>query len=925
MEDSFIHFVTKDILKRLKGNLDNSAVIFPNQKPEQYFLKELKSEGYKGKPPQIFSIEKFIDSHSGTDSENSIDLLIILFKLYLEHYPEAEFDSYYSWGSMMLSDFDEIDRYMADPVSLFKNLSAVKDLEKYFLQEQTLPFEMLPELSPEDEQYLTKRFLENWEVYEKLYFEFKKELSAQNKAYTGMNFRKLAETLQNGAFGLAFNKYIFIGFNAISKSEEIIIQKLIDLDKALIYWDADNYFIDNDREGSGYFIRRSLQNLHGYNEQVFGNQLLTGSKDIHIIGAPLRVGQSKALAIELKKLFSINKPGNACIVLADENMLSPVLYAIPGEAEPVNLSSGYPLKFSSLYSLFQCLTNLINNYREESHSFYYKDVLAVLSHPLIRNQDEDEMKRLSDKIQNDQLIFISQDEIWGENLEEETGSDILKLYFKEVLNLESLHQYFYDVYLNAGKKSEQSENEPFALIFDEMFSLLKYHGQIVKLKMYLRIFKEKVNKASSNGKDQNTDNLQIMGMLETRTLDFETVFMLPVNEGIIPENKRNRSYIPYDIRRNFSLPMQDEQENIYAYNFYRLLQRAKNIYLVYDSETSDGGDEESRYIRQIEYYLPSANPNIKIQRRYYGLPLGKNPSKEITIRKEKLFNDVLMARNESGLSPSLFSSYFICSLQFYFKNVLKIPEKESIVEELEAKHFGTLFHDLMDRIYDGLKGKLIDKDVINKRRRGLTIALDKVLTHQYGKQKESVVLKNNILIETVKILADKALDADMNYAPFKLIDTEVLASWQMPYFEDGFETIHLKGIIDRIDEKDGVTRIVDYKTGSVKTYHFNYTEPEEILYKDNKEAFQTLFYGMLYLKKNPDARLKPTILPLREVIKGYVDVNARDGLFGSNESVVFENKLKSIIHTILDPDLSIGQTEDLNICKMCSYKNICMR
>jgi len=927
MDDSFLNLVCKDILNRLRDETGNSLIIFPNQRPEHIFFKTLKINGYTGIFPQVLAIEKFVETLTGAKTEDSIDLLLILFKLYQKYYPAAEFDSFYSWGSMMLNDFDEIDRNLADPAMLFKNLTAVKDLEKYFLQDETLPFEMLPDLLPEDEQYLTKRFLENWEVYEKLYFDFKTELSAQNKAYAGMNFRKLEENILKVVSELPFTKYIFIGFNAISKSEEVIIQKLIDENKALIYWDADKYFIENEREGSGYFIRKSMHNLIGYNNQLFGDQLLTESKNIHIIGAPMQVGQAKALGLELKKHFTDHKSESACIVLADDQMLSSVLYALPENIEQANLGTGYPLKFSILYSLFQSLADLVNNYRPESNSFYHKDVVAVLSHPLVRNIDDEALMRLREKIQKDQMIFISLRDIFNQDLKDATKSVVLTSYFKEVLSPESLHSYLYNIYLNLEKFSEtdKSNIEPFELIFSEMAALLISHGQFITQKMYQRVFKEKVHKAASDIQNQNADDLQILGMLETRNLDFDTIFMLPVNEGNIPEKSQNRSYIPFDIRRNFGLPIRDEQENIYAYNFYRLLQRATNIYLIYNSDLSNGGIEESRYIKQIEYYLPLYNPGIKIHRRFYGLPLRNNPVQSISIKKEKQFFDILKERNESGFSPSLISSYFICSLQFYFKNILKIPEKESVKEELEAKHFGILFHHLMDRIYEGLKGQIVNKELLIDRKSGLSITMNSVLDKLYGGQKESVILKNNILIETVKILAEKTLDSDIEYAPFKLIDTEVFASWEMPFNSSGFNTINLKGIIDRIDEKNGITRIVDYKTGSVKTYQFNYTDQEEHLQKENKEAFQTLFYGMLYLNTNPEASLLPSILPLREVLKGYIVVNEKDGYFSKTESGIFENKLKSVINTILAPDTLITQTDDLNICQFCSYKNFCMR
>ena len=922
MENSFLHLVVKDILSKYQKGLYNSVVIFPNNRPAQYFAEELKEQGYTNELPKFYSIETFMEDMAGIKTADPVDLHLILFKIYLKYQPlETDFDAFWGWGSLMLNDFDEIDRYMADPTALFKNLSAVKDLEKYFLQDETMPFEMLPELMPEEEQYLKKRFLDTWETYEKTYFDFKNELLSKNLAYSGMNYRTTAERIQKGDIRKETEGYIFIGFNAISKSEEIIIQKLIDEDKGLIYWDTDIYFIDNEREESGHFIRKSMRQLHGYNEQFINNLILTDKKEIHIIGAPMQVGQAKTLGIEVKKHFENRHSGSIAIVLADEKLLTSVLYSLQINNDTLNVTSGNPLKDSALATLISSLTNLINNYQPDSQSFYHKDVLDVLSHTLLQTEKDPAIASLKARIQNEQIIYLPLKEIENDN------SEILKRFFREILDTNQLEQYFRDVlveYEKTGATGAEIES-PITSIVNNLSNLIKTNEIDVNKKTYLRAFKEKLNNITLPSVSENKKDIQLMGMLETRCLDFDTVFMLSVNEGIIPDTKRNRSYIPFDIRKNFGLPTHDEQEGIYAYNFYRLLQKAKDIYLIYNSETGSGGEEQSRYLRQIEYYLPKANPKISIHRRYYGLPLRNHQAKEIVIQKDAAYFEAIATKNQTGLSPTFISSYFICQLQFYFKNILKIPEKETIVEDLEAKHFGTLFHALMERSYDGLKGQTIDKKIIAERKSSLSISMNYVLKKEHGQQKDNILKKNNIVIETVKILAEKVMEADADYAPFSILDMEVTESYKMPFQSNGLNEINLKGIIDRIDEKSGVTRIVDYKTGKVKLNQFNYNEPEEILHKDNKEAFQTLFYGLLYLKNHPGLKLKPSIMPLRDVINGYIDVNSKDGLFDEKSAANFEQKLKSIIRSILDPELQIIQTEDLNICRMCSYKNMCMR
>jgi len=921
MTDTFLQLVANDVVTRMGDTLKNSVVVFPNKRPFGYFDEALKNAlGYENDPPQYYTLDDFILDQSDYQLADNIDSLVILYKVYLKFYPLTDFDSFYGWGNVMLGDFEDIDRNMPDPAKLFKNISAIKDLEKYFLEDTYVPDEFLSPLNADDEFYLQEKSNEIWQVYARCYYDFKKELQKQKLAYPGMVYREVVEKLAKNASLPSHTHYIFIGFNALSKAEEQILQYYNEQGQASVYWDADSYYINNPKEESGYFIRKHIKAIPSPNPQFFSNGFLMGRKNIHIIGAPMQVGQVKTLGSVLKRSFTVDNQGSTAIVLADENLLVPVLYAWPGQEQEINITTGHPLWQNPLFTLFQSLAALQGNFRKDQASFYHKDVLAILSHPLVMSRADAAVKALQRKITDGQLIYIPQSLVLA------MRSSFLDLVFRDSEGM-GLGIYFGDL---LSEIKHQQECDPIAVenlerILKQLALFSKSNDYGLSQKILIRIFKEKVMQIKLPSGNSQPNAIPLMGMLETRCLDFDTVFLLSVNEGILPAPARNHSYIPYDQRKEFGLPTNDEQEHLFAYQFYRLLQRAANIYLFYDSETGSGGNEKSRYLRQIEYYLPKANPHILIHRSSYSVPLLNQPARAISLPKDKAFFDAFLAKNEKGISPSYVSAYFICALRFHFRYVMQLPEREEIVEDLEAKHFGTLFHRLMELSYEDLKGTLVTKEMVNALKIKLAYNMERALKDLHKTEAADILQKNSLLVETVKVLAEKTMELDMEHSPFTLIDMEKEVAGDIALDMEGAPNLHLKGTIDRIDEKDGQVRIVDYKTGTVKNMDFHFGDAEEMLNKENKEAFQALYYGYLYQKQNPGTTVQPVILPLKEVVKGYGIVNKNIGTPGTADYAAYGDKLKSIILAILDPEMPITQTEDHNICASCSYRNFCMR
>jgi CRISPR/Cas system-associated exonuclease Cas4 (RecB family) len=926
--NSFLDRVAADLYAKLGDTLGQAVIIFPNKRPASYLIQALADiVASHIEAPAIFSIEEFIASHSTYRLPDTLELLFQLFEIYRKYRPEEDFDRFYGWGSMLLKDYDEIDRYLVDTDKLFSNLAAIKELESNFMptEDQKMFWDSFGDT---EATALQARFMEIWDVVRQVYTDFKVQLHEQSLAYTGMSYRQVADLALSDSKVFSAGKYIFVGFNALSRSEEVIIQSLLDKGKALIYWDADNYYISNRREEAGHFIRKSMKRLQGYNEQLFTDSLATEKKSIHIVGVPLQVGQAKTLGVELKNYYQhLTVPVSTGIVLPDENILLPVLHALPELPEKLSVSAGYPLKLTAFFSLIENVISLQDNYNYENGSYYYKDVAAILTHSLVRDGAPEEINSLLKSIEKNQLIYVSQQE-----LDKYAKTEIIRIIFEPVRNTGTLISYFNRILQELRKSNQRTASaelvnlDEFQSVFEYLSTFLLRQKIDVSRGIFLRLLREAVSNRKIALSEDTTSPLQVLGMLETRCLNFDTIFFLSANEGVLPAGKMNSSYIPYDLRKAFGLPTADEQDALYAYYFLRLIQGAKEIFLIYNSETGSRGEEKSRYIRQIEHFLQRENPNLELHYRFYSLPLRNQPAQAITIQKDQQYFDALHDKNtRNGLSPSFISSYYVCPLKFTLQYIVQLKPQEEISEDLEAAEFGTFFHATMEEIYKELIGETVTAEILEKKRNGLTLIMERVLKTYSASRQENMLSRNSLALETIRVLIEKTLEKDIAYAPFRILSTESLLQHTLHMEDTEFPSIQLQGTIDRVDEKGGTIRIVDYKTGHVNRKYFNYTEPEEQLSADNKEAFQTLFYTWLYHKNYNTTQLQPTLLALRKVAEGYQTINAKDGPLTDSNFSAFEKKLKETIAMILDKETLITQTDDHAFCAFCNYNNICLR
>ncbi len=916
MQETFLDLVVKNILSLPSLDWEKCKIIFPNKRPAGYFEEALKKQNVQlPKHLNIFAIEDFVASYSSLELCDPLEQLFKLYKTHLVYKPEDTFDLFHNWGNMILRDYDEMDKYLVEPKRFFSHLGATKEIEETDI-DPDLALQFWTTINRNKPTELQEQFLMHWEIFEKVYFDFNALLRSENKAYAGMIYREVAEKFVSNNINEDINQYLFIGFNALSKSEEVIIRSLQLENKAQVYFDTDSYYLNDPKEEAGYFIRKAMKNLRLTEPGICVSNLLEEEKEIQFISTSMESTQGMALHQVLKEQKPI---GHSAIVLPDEGLLAPVIHAIPEDITDISFTIGNPITDSGLYSLFELLASLQVGFDPANQAFSYNDVLAVLSHPLVAIEGDAELAELIHNIENYEIINVNKQLLY-----KYTGKSGLSIFFNEARTVESLINYLEQI-INFTKQ-HKSLSEETELIFRDVLNKLKallvVNDVSVNINTFWRFFRQLCSQVKVIKNDEKQGALQVMGMLETRALSFNTVYILNVNEGNLPSGSSSHSYIPFDIRKSFGMPTFDEQESLSTYYFYRLLQWAKKIHLFYYTENGKGKVEESRYIRQLKYFLAKRNPKVNFIEKPFKIALQSNNIKKIQFNKDAAFDELLNRRETKGLSPTFISTYYACNLQFYFKYVSKLEAPNEVSEELEADRFGTLFHDIMQMMYADYIGKEVLAGDIEQMIQTIKLRIEEALKGLHW-DSEYIIDKNSLIIESIAVLLRHTLALDQKHAPFYVLGLEESVSYSYVH-EDG-NTITLQGKIDRIDKKDNITRIVDYKTGNVVKFNFKYIEQIDELSKDNKEAFQALFYALMYYKKHQTPIIQTSLLPLKQVIKGYININADESLLQASNFIALENAIKEIIKPIFDKSLEITQTDNLKICSYCEYKKLCLR
>ncbi len=743
---TFLEKLADEIISRYKENLQNLCFVFPSRRAGIFFKKALSER--LSKPtwaPEIFSIEDFIRELSPYTIPDKLVLIFELFEVYKSHGEEESFDKFYPWGEMMLMDFDEIDKNLIAGSEIFKIIRELKEVETEF------------SLSPEDlEQFsrfwqtfsneeltnLQNEFIKTWEILGRVYNDFRKRLAEKNYAYDGMSYRKLFEEIKTGSIKIPWSKVIFAGFNLLTKSEEGIIKELLKQNTAETYWDADEYYVNNRKQEAGEFLRRNFKNLSVNKPKWSENKLISSKKSIKVKGAPLQAGQAKALGSILKNALLSEKinPEHTAIVLPDESMLIPVLNSLPDEIASLNVTMGFPMKDATLYNLIELLKNLQHGKKSGKSStvFYHKDVIQILLHPYIKFTDAAFVYDTVNDIKRNNIIYVSAERILGGDGKHPY---VFHLLFRKADTINEILQYLFDILDHISQRIEISgsayakfELEFFYMLYEKL-NLLKdtialYSGEM-GADTFWRLLTEMLRTIHIPLTGEPLGGLQVMGLLETRGLDFENVFILSMNEGIIPKGTVMNSFIPYNIRKSFKLPTYEDEDALPAYYFYRLLQRAENIHLFYNTEVNKiYGGEISRLILQTENELIKSNPEINYSHTVVSTEIGKPFRKEITVNKTP---EIIEKLKGASFSPSDLNSYINCKLQFYLRKIARLREEETVEEFFSPATFGNILHNVVEIIYKQYEGAEITREIIESIRKNLNNNFDDILIEAFGK------------------------------------------------------------------------------------------------------------------------------------------------------------------------------------------------
>lgn len=936
-------FIT-EIANYIKENYDLSkeslTIIFPNKRAALKLRTELINSKFETNIwlPQILSIQEAMCSWSGIQLLDNIDIIFELIKI-VNKAEKIFSNDIYGLASQMLKDFDEIDQYAVDAKSLFQNTKDAKEIDLQFLNEDYV---------------IDRKHIEFFASLNEYYESLRKVLLENKSGYYGLITRHIYDSdIDNLREMVGNRKIIFAGFNAMTKTEEGIIVRLIQENIATLLWDLDEYYFNDSRQEAGIFAREFFErnkHIQSIKRNFIGNKLVTDKKNIDIIGASGAVIQTNALQLELHNESKDND--NEVIVLSDESMLIPVLNCIPsGKSEEMQVTMGFPYSTSILNQFLQHLFAFQKNIRNNNKGIYFWSLVRLLNSELIKIIfTKEELKHLFNwKNENikKSAYYISTEDF--ESLKEHHDIyDFLCLISKKwnsnnecISSIKSLLKAIYKkVKINDKTNFISNQISVAGRIINKIEKLLNKYEDIIQIADIENLYRQSSSEMTINLKG-DYGGLQIMGLLETRNLDFKTVHIISVNEGILPQSKNASSLIPFDLRKYYGLPTYNNKQAVYAYHFYRLLQNAENIKIYYNTLADGMGEgESSRFIKQIIHEMPSKNPNANIKEKIYKSPSNKNKEIEkIEAKKTDEVYDKIIKKlsfvsedKKSGLSPTSISCYLKCPLKFYLKYIEKI--NDDIPQELiQSNVIGTIIHAALENLYKyfGSDDITLEKyqEIYDKH---FNDALKKALADNnfpnglphsgfnYLSSKMMDKMIENFIKQEIKFLkANKSM---------KIIGLEenLFASIYVPEHKTN---VNLTGNADRIDQVGNTIRIIDYKSGSVNDSDVVIKKNVNELKDLSEKSLQLLIYKYLYKKAHNDIAaddIEPGIIGLRKISKGVFSLSNNSSLFiGENLIEDFESKLSAIYNEILDKDIPFKQTEDENKCLNCSFVDICKR
>ena len=878
INSSFLDKIASVLLENYSNTLSNTIVVLPNKRAKIFLIEALKNQITSNiLSPEIISIEDFVQDIAAVRTIDPIELLFEFYDVYLTITDKASqqtFELFANWAKTLLQDFNEIDRYLLDPTHVLSYLKDIEDIKKWGIE-------------VENKTSLLEKYIDFWKLLPKYYQTLYTHLLHKGVGYQGLIYREAVNNLNHFTNSVKSKQYLFAGFNALNAAEEKIIQHLIAADQGKIYWDVDQTFLNDPYHDAGLFVRRFKENWKHYKRHPFEWIVddFSQSKNIQVIGTPKTIGQAKITGSLIETIIHDNpgkKLDKVAIVLGDENLLVPLLYSLPASVGALNITMGYSSKNNPaqilIAKLFKMHSNALSR-NNSSYVFYYKDVLDILTHSLVEPYAK--TATLVQVINQNNYTFITHYKLMELN---SIPSDLFLLLFQKwekgsVQVLETISTLLQTIKENLSNDSEEEKiTKAFVFaIFKVINKLINYysnHEHIDKIETLYAIYKQVIDLAEVSFEGEPLNGLQIMGVLESRVLDFDTVIVTSMNEGKFPAGKSQNSFVPYDVKRELGLPTFKEKDAIYTYHFYHLLQRAKNIYLLYNTE-SEGLDagEKSRFITQLEV---EKQVNHTLTHEIFNAVLSETAYQAIVIAKSDSVMVRLREIADKGFSPSALTSYIRNPIQFYFQKILRISEVEEVEENIALNTLGTIIHETLKVLYEPFIGKFISEtDILNCFKQ-----IDKEVLKQFKlvyKEGEIKKGRNLLAFEVAKRNVSNFLKVELestkNGDAIKILALEQTFERQLQHPSLPFPVL-IKGNVDRIEERNGIIRIIDYKTGKVEKASVTLKSWNGLTddIKSDK-IIQVLAYAYMYDLEAKGKPIEAGIISFKNLKAGFLPFN----------------------------------------------------
>jgi len=903
---------TIDTILKTTTSFQDVVFILPSQRAKVFVKQILKEKVSVGFLPEILNIEQFINQISGIEKADNIQLLFHFYTIYKDIEKEpVSFDVFASWAFTVLQDFNEIDQHLIASKDIFIYLRDIQRLKKWSVKGEFKETELMKD------HY---SFLEKLNAFYTALYQY---LNEKNIGYQGLIYRESCKKIDTFLQQHAHKKFFFIGFNALNKAEEFLFQKVLENENSDIYWDIDTVFFNSNHQ-AGKFLRKYKTTWNYYEKNEFKTLGTSFSKPkkIEVIGAPKNTTQIKYAGEILEKFTDFS---NTALILADETLLPITLNSLPKNIDAINITMGYPLKdvptTNLLLSIFQLFISQEKLNKTLLNEFYHKDVIRFLKQHSIFNLIPD-ITHFSDEISKQNQTFINKNHL-NKALENTPIEfrEVVSSIFNSYVSIDD----FIDRILNLINfiKEDTSDLEKeylfrFYTTFTQLKTLQNEYEYFPDLKTLFLFFKQLISTESLSFQGEPLKGLQLMGMLETRVLDFENIILVSTNEGILPASSQQNSFIPFDVKIEFDIPTYREKDAIFSYHFFRLLQRAKKVFILYNTEHDVfGSGEKSRFVTQLEMMRTDI-----VQKLVTPKLIHQNAPLKVVAKNESVLEQ-LKELSIKGISPSALTNYLYNPISFYKQKILKLKEFQDVEETIAYNTLGTVVHETLDELYTPFVGKFLLIEHLDLMQKKSKEIVKKYFKKEF-KNGDISTGRNRLIFEVAIRFVHNFLGQEQELLKDEKNQLKILATEENLATElniDGFDfPIKIHGQVDRVDELNGVLRIIDYKTGMVSSSDLRVAAFEKLREKQQYKAIQVLLYAYLYTKsKNYNFKqpLKAGIYSFKNLNSGFLAVDFSSNYrnpaleITSEKLDEFIDQIKSYITEIYSLEVDFIEPADL--------------